>query len=67
MDKAKIINYWLKSSDNDYQTMEYLAAGKNYSWALFIGHIVIEKLLKAYYVKAITSNTPHIHDLLQIA
>lgn len=67
MDKKKIIAYWIKSPDKDCQTMEYLFNGKNYPWALFVGHIVIEKLLKAYYVKTIDSNMPYIHDLLRIA
>jgi HEPN domain-containing protein len=67
MDKKEIINFWTKSSDNDYETMVYLYKGKNYPWALFVGHIVIEKLLKSYYVKNIDANTPYIHDLLRIA
>ena len=67
MKKNEIIRYWIKSSDNDYKTMEYLFKGKNYPWALFVGHIVIEKLLKGYYTKHINCNTPYIHDLLRIA
>lgn len=67
MDKKEIIKYWLKSSDNDYQTMQYLFKGKNYAWSLFVGHIVIEKLLKAFYAKTIDANAPFIHDLLRIA
>ncbi len=57
----------MKSADLDYKTMLYLFKGKNYSWSLFVGHIVVEKLLKAYYVKNIDLNVPHIHDLLRIA
>jgi HEPN domain-containing protein len=67
MDKNEIIKHWIESSDNDYETMEYLVKGKNYPWSLFVGHIVIEKLLKAYYTKNIDMNTPYIHDLLRIA
>ena len=47
--------------------MEYLVKGKNYPWSLFVGHIVVEKLLKAYYTKNVDANTPYIHDLLRIA
>ena len=67
MDKKGIVKYWIKSSDNDYETMDYLFRGNNYSWSLFVGHIVVEKLLKAYYTKNIDANTPYIHDLLRIA
>lgn len=34
---------------------------------LFMGHLIIEKLLKAIYVKNIDSNPPRIHDLLRLA
>ena len=47
--------------------MDFLFRGNNYSWSLFVGHIVVEKLLKAYYTKNIDANTPYIHDLLRIA
>jgi HEPN domain-containing protein len=49
------------------QQAQYLFKGKNYPWALFVGHIVVEKLLKAYYVKNNDVNTPYVHDLLRIA
>ena len=67
MEKKEIIEYWIKSSDNDYKTMDYLFRGRNYPWSLFVGHIVVEKLLKAYYTKNIDTYTPYIHDLLRIA
>lgn len=36
-------------------------------WSLFIGHLVIEKLLKAYYIHTKDENYPMIHNLLRIA
>ena len=44
-DVEKIINHWIESSDNDFRTMMDLFETKNNNWALFIGHLVIEKLL----------------------
>lgn len=38
----------------------------NNNWALFIGHLVIEKLLKALYVKEKNEFPPLIHDLRRI-
>ena len=32
-----------------------------------MGHLVIEKLLKAYYVKENDTNVPFLHDLLRIS
>lgn len=67
MTKKELISYWIKISDKDFSTMENLFKAKDYHWALFIGHLVIEKLLKAYYVKNIDINPPFTHDLLRIA
>lgn len=47
IDFEKIISFWIKSSDNDFKTMKNLHKSKDYHWSLFIGHLVIEKLLKA--------------------
>ena len=61
-----IIDHWVESSDEDYKTMLDLFHTKNYGWALFIGHLVIEKLLKAYYVKIHENYPPMLHDLRRI-
>ncbi|MEW6655024.1 MAG: HEPN domain-containing protein, partial [Bacteroidota bacterium] len=55
MDKSELIKYWEETSDKDYVTMLHLYNSEDFHWALFIGHIVIEKLLKACYVKYVDS------------
>lgn len=67
MNKADIIDYWLESSKSDEKAMHTLHDNGHYSWALFIGHLVIEKLLKAYYIKNKDIDFPRIHQLLRIA
>ncbi len=67
IDKNFIINYWLDTANHDYQTMLNLYESKDYHWSLFMGHLVIEKLLKSIYVKNIDDNPPRIHDLLRLA
>ncbi len=62
----KIINYWLEMAENDYNTMIDLFNIKRYNWALFIGHLVIEKLIKAFYVKTHQKHPPLLHDLLKL-
>ena len=59
-------DYWIKSSDNDYQTMIDLHKSKHYHWSLFIGHLVIEKLAKAIYLKKTEKYPPLIHDIRRI-
>jgi len=67
MDKYDLIKYWTDTSNQDYITMINLYESKDFHWSLFIGHLVIEKLLKALYVKKIDINAPKIHDLLRLA
>ncbi len=65
--KEKIIKYWVDSSDEDFETMMVLYNTKRYSWALFIGHLMLEKILKAYFVKEKSDYPPYIHNLIRIA
>jgi HEPN domain-containing protein len=65
--KDKLIEYWIAGSDDDYETMIAMFDSKKFSWSLFIGHLMIEKLLKAYYVKVKSDYPPYIHNLLRLA
>ncbi|MFW6225046.1 MAG: HEPN domain-containing protein [Bacteroidota bacterium] len=47
--------------------MNHLVDSKDYSWALFLGHLVIEKTLKALYVKRLGKHAVFTHDLLRLA
>lgn len=67
MERDILTNYWVETANRDYKTMLNLYASKDYHWSLFIGHLVIEKLLKAIYVKNIADNPPRTHDLLRLA
>ncbi len=65
-DKDKLIKYWIDSSEKDFKTMKDLYRTKNNNWALFMGHLVIEKIAKALFVKKREEFTPLIHDLRRI-
>ena len=67
MNQNEHLKYWIDTSEQDFNTMLHLYGTKDYHWSLFIGHLVIEKLLKAVYVKKQDSNVPRLHDLLRIA
>ncbi|MGD9159751.1 MAG: HEPN domain-containing protein [Desulfobacteraceae bacterium] len=47
--------------------MIHLFEKGDYTWALFIGHLVLEKLLKALYIQNLSDTPPFIHDLLRLA
>lgn len=65
--KENLIRYWIEGSDDDYETMTAMFDSKRYNWSLFIGHLMIEKLLKAYFVKVKSGYPPFIHNLLRLA
>ena len=63
------MNYWVESSDDDFETMKVLLENEKYSWSLFIGHLIIEKLLKGLYAMKNEENSvaPKIHNLILLA
>jgi len=42
-DFQSIYDHWVAISDKDYATMQRLFQSKDYHWALFIGHLVLER------------------------
>lgn len=67
MTKKEIEEYWIKSSEADFEVTLSLMEKDHYVWALFLGHLVLEKLLKAYYVRQVGIDAPYTHDLTKIA
>ncbi len=69
MNNIDLMNYWIESSDEDYNVMYVLYQNNKNNYSLFFGHLVIEKLLKALYAKK-NKNSPYApksHDLLYLA
>lgn len=69
MDNINLMEYWIKSSDEDYDVMQVMVENKKNTWSLFLGHLVIEKLLKGLYAKNNPENpyTIKSHNLLALA
>lgn len=69
MNNIDLMNYWIETSNEDYETMLSMKKEKRNTWCLFIGHLVIEKLLKALYAKnnKEAPHAPKTHDLLYLA
>jgi HEPN domain-containing protein len=66
-DPEKVIRHWIDSAEQNYLTMQNLLKSQDYSWALFMGHLVLEKLLKAHYVRINKTHAFFTHDLLRIS
>lgn len=63
----KIVQHWHENAGRDYLTMQNLLKSGDYTWALFLGHLVLEKLLKAHYMKNLKKYPIFTHDLLRLA
>lgn len=67
MTKLEHIEYWKLSSEKDLPTVEILIEKAQYPQALFFGHLVLEKILKAHWVKDNDENAPpKIHNLIKL-
>lgn len=64
MTKDEQITYWVEESDRDALVMQSLFENGHHTWALFVGHLVLEKLMKALYVKKVDTQVPRVHNLL---
>ena len=69
MNIIDLMKYWFESSDSDFDTMKVLFENHKNTWCLFIGHLVIEKLLKGLYAKNNPENpiSPKIHNLILLS
>ena len=66
MHYKKVVAYWKKTAEHDFETMLGLNKLKRYSDCLFFGHIVLEKILKALAVETTQKQAPRIHDLVRL-
>ncbi|MFA7418580.1 MAG: HEPN domain-containing protein [Melioribacteraceae bacterium] len=68
MTKQEHIEYWLRSAEHDLETAESLLSNGKYDWALFLGHLVLEKSLKALFVFYNDNKIPpKVHNLVKLA
>lgn len=68
MTKAEHIKYWLDSAEHDLDVACTLFDTEKYDWALYLGHIVLEKTMKAIYVQNNDNKIPpKIHNLVRLA
>jgi HEPN domain-containing protein len=59
--------YWLTEAEEALQVTDHLVEKGDYSYALFFGHLAVEKILKSLYVVHHKEHAPPIHNLLRLA
>lgn len=67
MDAQKVKEFWAEEARESLRVAWHLYEKEDYSYALFFGHLAIEKLLKAIYVLRKNEQAPYIHNLLRLA
>ena len=67
MTNDEIVQYWLAEAEESLTVADHLVAKKDYSYALFFGHLAVEKMLKALYVKRHQKSAIRTHDLGRLA
>jgi HEPN domain-containing protein len=66
--KQEHIEYWGQTAKRDWKTVQNMFNTKDYVPALFFAHLVLEKLLKAHWIKDNDQNhPPKIHNLISLA
>lgn len=66
-DTERIVAFWVTEADEALAVAAHLIEKGDYSYALFFGHLAIEKLLKARYVAHNGEHAPFSHNLLRLA
>lgn len=65
MTKQDHIDYWKRMANRDWIAVQNMFKSKDYMHALFFSHLVLEKLLKAHWVKDhLENHPPKIHNLV---
>jgi len=68
MKKHEHVEYWVNSANSDLKAADTLFKSAKYDWCLFIGHLVLEKALKAIFVLNNENKVPpKIHNLVKLA
>ena len=58
MKSEEHIQFWLERAAHDFDAAESLFAAGKYDWCLFLGHLVLEKTLKAILARKQSEKIP---------
>jgi HEPN domain-containing protein len=66
-DIEKTVSYWFEGAKYDLGVANAMFKSKKYPYALFMEHLSLEKLLKAFVVKYTKTHAPFSHSLPYLA
>jgi len=61
-----IVSKWVEGATNNRAVAQDMFSLKHFSWALFMQHLALEKLIKAV-ISSKNLEVPHIHDLWKLS
>jgi HEPN domain-containing protein len=66
-DAERVTGFWLIEAEEALRVADHLMDKADYSYALFFGHLAVEKILKALYAARSGKHAPPIHNLLRLS
>lgn len=67
MNAKEVSDFWLEEAEEALRVAGHLFEKQDYSYALFFGHLAVEKLIKAIYVVKKNEQAPYTHNLIRLA
>ena len=67
MSEQNTVEYWTNTAEYDFKTAEAMQSSRRFLYVGFMCHLVIEKMLKAHFVKVHKSIPPYSHNLQYLA
>ncbi|MDR4507387.1 MAG: HEPN domain-containing protein [Candidatus Brocadiaceae bacterium] len=67
MDKKSAVTYWLESSEDDWKSANIFLKKETMLIHCFLGHLTIEKILKALFVEKTGNAPPYTHRLVSLS
>ncbi len=67
VDIGKQIHYWVEGAKEDWEVAQELLSKGRVRHGLFLGHLALEKILKAHVCRTTQDLAPRIHNLIRIA
>jgi HEPN domain-containing protein len=67
IDAQAVARYWFAEAEEALTVADHLVEKGDYSYALFFGHLAVEKELKGLHLLRRGQHAPPIHNLLRLA
>ena len=67
MNQKEIVDYWVSEAEESLSVARHLFEKEDYSYALFFGHLALEKVIKAILAQRSKQLIPRSHNLLRLA